>query len=462
MQALALLMIVGVTIVPYLSIGDGFGRMAVLPSSAKYVPELLGGMALLCVVALGIRDRFRFVRPAYWVIFGLLTICIASSAVANALDPGPLFSGIRAYLRAIPWFFVPAVFAFDEKQIRTQLKWMLGISLLQVPIGIEQRIHTQMNYYGFVSLTGDLTSGTFQFAGIFSIFLVSVACVIAAFTLKRQLPALLGFVLAGTVLVPTMINETKAMLIMLPFALFVTFQAAAKRGERLKRLVLASAVTGVFFAVFIPTYDYMQQEKPGSDENTIGKFLSGDNADRYLDSESGIGTTRHVGRVDSVRVATEETLTDPVRAVFGVGIGNTMESALGSQFSGKYYERYHMFTLETTFSTLVLELGFLGVGALLCVYWLIFRDALFVAEHGNPSMRPLGAAWAAITPLMALMLFYGAIHPSVGLSFLFWYFSGLVAADRARLAMRVAAPVPARIATEMQGAPLGRRAQVSR
>jgi len=301
------------------------------------------------------------VRPAYWVIFGLLTICIASSDVANPLDPGPLFSGIRAYLRAIPWFFVPAVFAFDEKQIRTQLKWMLGISLLQVPIGIEQRIHTQMNYYGFVSLTGDLTSGTFQFAGIFSIFLVSVACVIAAFTLKRQLPAWLGFVLAGTVLVPTMINETKAMLIMLPFALFVTFQAAAKRGERLKRLVLASAVTGVFFAVFIPTYDYMQQEKPGSDENTIGKFLSGDNADRYLDSESGIGTTRHVGRVDSVRVATEETLTDPVRAVFGVGIGNTMESALGSQFSGKYYERYHMFTLETTFSTLVLELGFLGL-----------------------------------------------------------------------------------------------------
>ena len=150
MQQLALLMIVGVTIVPYLSVGDAFGRFAILPGPAKYIPEILGGVALLFVIALGIRDRFRFVRPAYWVIFGLLTICVAASAVANSLEPGPLFSGIRAYLRAIPWFLVPAVFAFGENNVRTQLKWLLGISLLQVPIAIEQRITTGDNYYGFV------------------------------------------------------------------------------------------------------------------------------------------------------------------------------------------------------------------------------------------------------------------------------------------------------------------------
>ena len=43
-----------------------------------------------------------------------------------------------------------------------------------------------------------------------------------------------------------------------------------------------------------------------------------------------------------------------------------------------------MFTKETSFSTILLELGFLGFGTLMCVYWLIFRDALFVAGHGSP------------------------------------------------------------------------------
>ena len=153
-------MIVSVTIVPYLTAGDKWGRMAILPGPAKYAPEILGAAALLFVIALGIRDRFRFVRPAYWVVFGLLVICLAASAVANRLDPGPLFSGIRAYLRAIPWFLVPAVFAFSENNIRTQFKWLLGISLLQVPIAIEQRIKTADNYAGFVAMTGDWTTGS--------------------------------------------------------------------------------------------------------------------------------------------------------------------------------------------------------------------------------------------------------------------------------------------------------------
>src|SRR6476646_563811 len=142
----------------------------------------------------------------------------------------------------------------------------------------------------------------------------------------------------------------------------------------------------------------------------------------------------------------EQTLADPIRAVFGLGIGSTMESALGPQFSGKYFERYRMFTKETTFSTILLELGFLGVGALLCVYWLILRDALFVAGHGTPYMSALAAAWFAITAMMALMLFYTAVHVSIGLSFLFWYFSGLIAAERMRLVVAATGRAPARVA----------------
>jgi hypothetical protein len=461
MQALALLMIVGVTIVPYLSVGDSWGRMAILPGPMKYIPELLGGVALLCVVALGIRDRFQFVRPAYWVLFGLLTICLAASAVANALEPGPLFSGLRAYLRAIPWFFVPAIFAFSEKRVRTQLKWLLGISLLQVPLAIEQRIKTADNYYGFVSVTGDNTTGTFILSGPLSIFLVSGACVVAALALKRILPKWQALSLAMLMLVPTMINETKVTIVVAPFALFVTFQVLSKRGERLKQMVLTIVALTVFLAAFIPTYDWLQEgrgnERGGNE--TIAEFFFSDKAKSYLETNSAdIGTTKAVGRVDSARLAVQQTLSDPIRAVFGLGMGSTMDSALGPQFSGKYFERYRMFTEESTFSTIMLELGFLGFGALMCVYWLIVRDALFVAEHGNPCLSALSAAWVAITPIMALMLFYTTIHLSVALSFLFWYFSGLIAAERARLASPATVRGPAHFVAQVRNAPTNRRA----
>ena len=60
--------------------------------------------------------------------------------------------------------------------------------------------------------------------------------------------------------------------------------------------------------------------------------------------------------------------------------------------------------------------------------------------------------------MMALMLFYTAIHVSVALSFLFWYFSGLVAAERMRLVVSATGPAAAHIATQVREAPSGRRA----
>jgi hypothetical protein len=457
MQKLALLMIAGVTMAPYLATGDKWGRMAILPGPAKYLPEILGAAALLLVIVLGVRDRFRFVRPAYWVVFGLLAVCLISSGMANALEPGPLLSGIRAYLRSIPWFLVPAVFAFTEKNLQTQLKWLLAISLLQLPISIEQRHQTATNnYYGFTALTGDWTTGTLMGSGDLSIFLISGACVIAALTLKRQLPKLQGCMLAMVLLVPTMINETKVTVFFLPLGVALTFLAAARRGERLKQLVVALLAFCVFLAAFVPVYDWVQQDRAGDSKNSLEEFFSGDHVGSYLESGTGIGSTKPVGRVDAARIGIEETLSDPVRTVFGLGIGNTMVSSLGPQFSGKYFERYGQVTEGTNFATMVLELGFLGFGLVMLLHWLILRDAWFVAAHGDAFNGALAAAWVGINTLIVLSLPYSTVQLSVALSFLFWYFSGYIAAERARLTTVADAPHSARASATVADAPAGR------
>src|SRR5690606_8582215 len=149
MQRFALFMIVAVTVVEFFAVGDKWERFRWLPKAFSYLPELTGAAAAVLVVALGVQTRFRFVRPAYWFVFGLLALAAAAGALANDLEPGTLFAGLRNYLRALPWFFIPAVYLFGEAKLRQQLRWLLIICLIQVPVAIEQRIKTALGHRRF-------------------------------------------------------------------------------------------------------------------------------------------------------------------------------------------------------------------------------------------------------------------------------------------------------------------------
>ena len=432
MQYFALLMIVTVTTVEFLAQGDKWGRFAILPGSMAYLPEILGAVALVFVIALGMHNRFKFVRPAYWILFGLLGLTTAAGAVVNGVDSGPIFAGIRTYLRAIPWFFVPAIFAFSDKQVRAQLRWLLALCVIQVPIAIEQRIETANVYFGFTAVTGDWTTGTLLESGILTVFLVCAACVACALAIRKRLlkkQFLLIFVL---LLVPVTINETKVTLLLLPIGVVTTFLFASRPGERAKQILVALGLFAVTVAVFVPIYNKLIEDRPYS--TPIGAFFTDrDRAKGYLLSDQqGLGPNAEVRRGDALIVAVRQTTGDPVRAAFGVGIGNASESALGRDFSGRFNRLYEPF-LIIGFTRVLLELGFLGFGLLLTVYWLIFQDARVVASRGEGNKAAFAAAWAGITIVMAIGLFYSKVEASSALSFLFWYFSGLVAAERMRL-----------------------------
>ena len=121
LQILVLTMIVAVSTVGYFRSGDHWGRMALLPSEAGYVPELLSVIALIYVLAMGSRNRFRNVRPAYWLVFGAIVLTMLLGVLVNDSEAGPVFTGIRFYIRALPFFFLPCVFHFSDRQIVKQL-----------------------------------------------------------------------------------------------------------------------------------------------------------------------------------------------------------------------------------------------------------------------------------------------------------------------------------------------------
>jgi hypothetical protein len=432
MQKLTLLMIVAVTTFDFLVKGDKWGRWAILPGGSQYLPELLSVFALIAVVVLGVRSRFANVAPKYWIIFGTTLLIIACGIIANTVASGPVFAGLRNYLRAIPWFFVPAVFMFTEEHLRTQLKLLLLIGILQIPFAVEQMVRTLAR--GSHAFTGDWIVGTLMLSHTLSIFLVSGICVAAALVARQKIRPRHFVVFFLLLLFPTTINETKATFLLLPLGLFATFLSAASPARRMRTLASAVAVVALFAAVFIPTYDYIRKDRPYS--VPITEFLTdSERMERYLWTKEGVGTVREVGRIASIVVAWEQVASGPTSLAFGYGIGNVSDSALGKGFVGRYFNVLGPFA-KISLSLILLELGLIGLVLVLALMWQIASDSRTVARRTDGVVGALAAGWVGVTLIMVAATLYIPVIAQSSLSYLFWFFSGVVAAECSLLRSR--------------------------
>jgi hypothetical protein len=418
MQYFTLFVLTAVMSVPYIA-----ERLKLLPVSAAFLPEVLGAITLLYIVVMGPRTRFRYVRAEYWLAFGGIAVIMICGIVANAVAPGPIFAGIRYYLRAIPLFFLPAVFLFTEKERLQQLRWLTIICVLQLPLAIRERLHVMDQ--GRVS--GDSVIGSTEQSGSLSIILISAVCIITALTMRGHMSRKTFFALFVILLLPTTINETKATLILMPIGLLMTALIAAPPARRFRVVVLASALLMGFFAVFAPIYDYLERNNPYAVSIT-SFYTNPSNFMRYIGGNSDMGGTR-VGRLDALKVPLDYLSREPARFAFGVGIGNASKSSMGEQFTGRYFLMFEKF-LISSLTMFMLELGVLGAGLVFLLYWLIFRDSLLVARVDRTFMGGVAAGWSGVVAMTVVAMPYMSTHVLVSLSFLFWYMSGLIAARR--------------------------------
>ena len=424
MQFLTLLMIVVVTTFDFLTDGDQWGRWAILPDRTPLAAELLTAVVLVLVTVAGTRNRFQFVRPAYWLVFGALVLLFAAGIVLNSVEPGPIVAGVRSYLRAMPWFFLPAVFAYSDQQLVAQLRLLLLIAAVQIPLAIQQRIATSWG------ATGDWTSGTLVTSGVLSIFLICCSCIALAFVIRKRIKPVVFAPLFFLLLLPTMINETKATLLLLPIGLVTAFLIASKSEHRARGALALTGLFVVFVLVFVPVYDKMNEQREYA--TPLKEFFTNpERLERYLSKDQELGTTTEAGRVESVLVPLNSLSSDPARLAFGYGLGNASKSSLGRDFSGHYSRLFEPF-LGTAFTRIMLELGALGVLLVLALMLLVFRDSCFVARRVEGLAGTIAAGWAAVTIVMAVSIVYTDVIGFASLSYLFWYFSGLVAAARMR------------------------------
>ena len=392
-------------------------------SMLPFVQELSAIAAAAVVVAAGVSQRFANIAGGYWLVFGALALCLVCGLLTNGVDAGPAFAGMRSYLRAIPLFFLPAVIAFSERQIKAQLLLILAFAVIQLPIAVDQRLTT----FDAGFLSGDRTFGTVMHAGHLSIFLACVASVVFAFWLRGRLRLGWFLVLMPILLVPTMLNETKAMVFLVPIALLAVVMIGAT-ANRMRNVMIAVIGTAIFTAAFIPTYDYFM--KPRWGYGIVEFFMMEGRVEEYLSQGSEVGSFKPPGRVDSITVPLRVLSSDPSLLAFGLGIGNVSDSALGAQFTGEHFARYGYF-VQSFASELLWETGVLGLLLVLVLFGMLFVDA-FRVSRGDGFHAALALGTLGVIALVCASVPYATMIDSAAVSYLFWYVAGIVAAERMR------------------------------
>jgi hypothetical protein len=426
MRFIMYLVIVAAMLAAYVSSPD----VHLLPASVKYLPDALSVLILVYVFSAGVSQQFRYVNSKYWLIFGALAIAVACGPLVNGEAVGPIVNGVRYYLRAIPLFFLPAVVQFKQRDLKNYLKLILGLSLLQLPMNVYQRWSSLAKGW----YTGDVVIGTLMDSGFCTLFLICVMCVLGAFMLRGRVSKFYFGICFVLMLIAISINETKVTIIMLPLALLMTFIVAAPPGRRLVGTAQAIAALIVAAAIFVPLYDSLNLRSDGTKFYSISDFLGNSEAlEKYMDHDAAIGSGKEAGRGDAMRAPFRALSSDPIKMTFGLGLGNVSKSGLGEQYSGRYMLLYWMFALELSITTFLFEIGLLGTLLVLFLHFMLLKDALYVAKHDQSMIGTLALGYMGVWLTVTIGLFYATLHTSDALSFLFFFFSGLIAAQRQRL-----------------------------
>jgi hypothetical protein len=120
---------------------------------------------------------------------------------------------------------------------------------------------------------------------------------------------------------------------------------------------------------------------------------------------------------------------DPSKLAFGLGLGAVAPSSFGKSFEGSYFLLFKKF-LITSLTFFIIECGVLGVVAIGVVHLLVFSDTLFVLRRDDSIVGALATGWAGVVVLMALGISYTIVHEFASVSYLYWYFAGVICARR--------------------------------
>lgn len=386
------------------------------------LPEMISFVCGLFVLLFFAFNKNMRIPLRYLFFYLALTIHITIGLVGNFVQPLTIFAGLRIYLKFLPFYFLPIAYHQTDCQIGRQLKFLLVIAVVQLPLSVYQRL------IEFQFASGDYIAGTLGTAPMMTLFLVSTISVLIGFYLKGKLSFRLFIALILIAFLPTSINETKATFILLPVAALVPMIFGLSKDKRVK--VIFTLIPA--FVLLIFGYLFLYQTFYGGRADVIS-FYTSDKLSNYMYKDSDAATIEgnegDAGRIDSIILAYEANSDNLFKLVWGVGIGNAAKS-FSKKFEGEYSSEYlRLGGKMTGLSHFIWEIGILGLVYVLWFLCLVFIDALKLSkQEGFTGSFALG--WMGVILIAVLTLPYQNIISKDALVYTFLYFTGIITSIR--------------------------------
>ncbi len=416
MNKLVICLLLSVFFLDYISINLGL-----ISRQWTWIPELLSVLALLGVLA-AMASGFSTRLPLRYKIFVIGFVLISFvGVVLNTVPAGPLITGIRNYFKFLPFYLLPFAYLFTIKELGRQFKWLIFLVILQVPLALFQRLVL----YRTVQ-SGDPISGTVGISSMLSILMVCSIAMVVSLYVKKHISLKVMLFSCAYLSIPTMINETKSTLLFLPLAILMPFFLSKGVDKKFSQLLVVGSAVVVIMVAFVASYDYFMKPRWGYG---LLEFLTMDGrVEHYLHKGTEADDSAdEVGRFDSYFLALSVLSEDPIKLLFGLGIGNVSNSFLPGM-NGEYWEKYaHLGIQITTISYFLWEIGLLG---LLLHFWVLFQiylDAKYLSTD-NGILGALGLCWMVVTIIVFITMGYKRFLYTNVMGYLFWFYSGLVIA----------------------------------
>ena len=402
-----------------------FNELSAISGAFKAVtisPELLSLAVLLCGLAyFGVVKKIVIAPKYLWLLMSMVLYLLCNVAL-NSVPAGAIIGGLRRYIKFLPLFFFPLVYEFSDEEILQKLKLILGMTVFQFPVAIAQRfiIHSHLK-------TGDVVRGTLSTSGVLSIYLNCAIAVVLAFYLYKRISFISLMALSCILFFPMLINETKSTLLLLPVAIFIPVLFSKVEAGKIKKTILVTGLSTIMLSVFVVAYNHFWGANSG--QRGIENFLQ-DRATGYLYKEIDPGSDVEAGRIDSIVWAYHELSNDPMKLIFGLGMGNVGPSILSS-FEGKYTKEYATWAMDmTTITYLMWEIGFFGIMLLFLFFFFVFLDSLSLRKSDNVIVAALSTGWTAVVLVMIPSLLYKNLLTQNALGFLFFLLSGYLVSKK--------------------------------
>ena len=424
MTTLLSLLLVSTFTLDYLAV-----KLGLISRLFTLIPEFFSLLIALLIVGRSIILRHWEQPPRYvWLLVALFLVCLIG-LVAEAVSPGPLVSGLRNFFKFFPLLLLPAVYDFSDKQLKVLLGTFLSMAALQVPVAYFQR---------FVQFsdrmhTGDPITGTVTVSSSLTMTLCLAIALVITLYVHRKIALSLTLVLFCYLAAPTVINETKATMLLLPVAILGPFFLARGVEEKWRKAVPILGICFFGLVVFAVIYNTMIEARWGG--RAVTDFFTGAGYEDYLYRGSQQGDFVYsIGRLDSMILPVKVFADNWMQLFFGLGIGNVSPSPLAGM-EGAYVELGKELGFGmTAIGNLIWETGLIGLVLYLLLFVLIWRDSRRCAKLDHDSDSSWYCTWwSTCIVIFVFGLAYKSVLQFNEVGYMVFFWSGVIVARYWRL-----------------------------